>query len=291
MSRCLVPAAQSSAAARPDVPAGWPDVLDVQAAWPDVPATRPDAPAAGPDAPAAGPDVPAARPDLPAAGLAVQAAWVDVPAARPDVPAAGPDVLAVLPDVLAHYQGVGAGRLIVAATDPDLGETVAPVKLLGTGVVGAHLKEDLGAAAPGCLREQRREQGRPGAPAPPVASHRERQHVTLGAGREQAGVAGDYPAIVCHQVVPALRLLGKLSRKHCPRPGLLAEKLALKLEHGAHVGRRHRPQRRAHAGVTRFGGPGIRASGLRRYSGSAGSMGSPAAIRAAVRPASAAAEG
>src|SRR6266581_3520371 len=256
MSRCRVPAAWSSTAPGPGMPTAWPR------------------------APAARPGAPAARPDV----LGDAAASPDVPVARLDVPA-------VVAEILAHQQGVGARRLVIAATEPDLGEPVAPVKLLGAGVVGAHLKEDLGAAAPRGLRKQRFEQGGPGAAAPPVARNRERQHVTLGAGREQAAVAGYRPAVICHQVVTALRLPGKLSREHCPGPGLLAEKLALKPEHGGHVGRRHRPQRRRHHGVTRFGGPGTRASGLRRYSGSAGSMGSPAAIRAAVRPASAAAEG
>ncbi len=166
----------------------------------------------------------------------------------------------------AHHEGISPRGLVIAPPDPDLGEVVPAVQLLRTVVVCPYLEEDLGAAAPGCLGQQRPQQRGADPPAPAVGRHRERQHVALPARSEQAGVPGDPAVLFSDEVVPAGRLLVELPGEHLPAPCLCAEDVALEVKDSVDVGVRHRPQHDAHRttsarlsnaghGVTRFGRP------------------------------------
>ncbi len=139
-----------------------------------------------------------------------------------------------------HDEGISARGLVIAAPDPDLGEVVPAVQLLRAAVVGPYLEEDLGAAAPGCLGQQRLQQRGADALAPAVGGHRQRQDVALPASAEQARVPGDLSVVLGDQVVPAGGLLIELARQHLPAPCLSAEDGVLEFQDRVDVGVPHR---------------------------------------------------
>src|ERR1017187_152934 len=182
-------------------------------------------------------------------------------------------------------------RACSAPPEANLGEPGPAVEFLRPGVVHPDLKEYLVAPPPPGLGEQLAQQRGADALAPAVLRHGHRQHVRLAARGEQPGVADHQRLILGHQVVAAVRHPGEFGGEHPLRPRFPAEQLAFQGEHGRQITSGHGAQRDAHDGVTRFGGPGTRASGLRRYNGSAGCIGSRAASRWVIKWASVPAAG
>src|SRR6266851_2516744 len=191
-----------------------------------------------------------------------------------------------------HDQGVGTRWLVIAAPEPDIGEPVATVEVLRPRIVHPDLQENLFAATPRGLGEQPAEQGGADPLPPAVLRHGHCQHVRLAAaGGEQAGVADHSRPVLGHQVVTAVRDPREFGGQHALRPCLRAEQGGFQAQHGRQIAAGHGTQRSTHDGVTRFGGPGAWASGLRRYNGSAGSIGSCSASRRAANWASVPAAG
>ena len=116
---------------------------------------------------------------------------------------------------LPHDHGVDAGRLVVAAPDPDLGEAVPQVQLPRPGIVLPHLEQDLRAAAAARLGDERGQQRRAGPLAPATRIHGHRHHVGLRpAGEHHPGVPDQRVSLLGHQVEAARGRLCELRREH-----------------------------------------------------------------------------
>ena len=142
-----------------------------------------------------------------------------------------------------HHQGVGAGRLVVAAPDADLGEPAPLVQPLRPVVVHPDFEKDVAAATPGRLGQQGVEQ-RGADPLPPaILGHGEGEHVRLPAsGGEQARVANQPAGTLGHQVIAAAGHPVQLGGEHPLGPCLVAEQVMLQPEHRGQVGPGHRAE-------------------------------------------------
>src|SRR5918992_1355127 len=188
----------------------------------------------------------------------------------------------------AHHDGVHPRGLVIALAHPDLFEPEAPIELLGSLVVGAYLQEYRRAAAGGRLGEQRGQQRGADAPPPMAGAYADGLHVARAVRGGEPRVAEDPGRLLLGEdVIAAVRTLAQLLPEHALAPRVLGKQRPLQLEHRGQIGLGHLPH--DHAGVTFFRAPGARASGRRRYSGSGGSRGGPAAPDSRVTASSASA--